>query len=245
MTRSPGSPTLFFGTQAERWVRLYEAKSTFRDRLELFTESVKAVLPPESRVLDFGCGPGVISLALAGMGYDVLAVDGASRMIEVARAEARRLGASRVNFAVMDASNLAVKSEAYDGVICSSVLEYVADDAALLVALAMALRPGGYLLISVPHTGSALGRVEDLMRRFGAYIRPTGRRHLAFSLRRYERGRFLQMLEAAGLGSFVCTYFEAPVLGGLGITLSRFARVGRMFLVVGRKGPRGQIEGGE
>lgn len=235
VTTSPGSTTLLFGTQAERWLRLYALKSAFKDRLALFTENVKAVLPPGSRVFDFGCGPGVMSLALAGMGYDVLAVDGAPEMIEIARAEARRLGTSRVNFAVKDASNLRVEPEAYDGVICSSVLEYVADDAALVAALVRALRPGGYLLISVPHTDSALGRIEDLVMRIGAYVRSAGRRHLAFSLRRYKRGHFLQMLEAAGLGSFACTYFDAPLFAGLGVTLSRFRRVGRMLLVIGRK----------
>jgi len=227
--------TNFFDTQAERWVGLYDSKPGFRDRLNLFVGSLESVLPPPARVLDFGCGPGVMALALARRGYEVVGLDGAPRMIEQARAEAARGGIANARFAAVNAGEVGVPPGSFDAVVCSSVIEYVADDERLIAELVRAVRPGGYLLISVPHADSFIGMVEDALRRVTMFMRRTGSRHLTYSLRRYQRDRFVELLDRLGVSSPAFRYFEAPLPTALGVALSRWRRAGVMMLAVGRK----------
>jgi 2-polyprenyl-6-hydroxyphenyl methylase/3-demethylubiquinone-9 3-methyltransferase len=234
--------TDFFDTQAERWVGLYESKPGFRDRLNLFAGSLGSVLPAPARVLDFGCGPGVIALALAGRGYEVVGLDGAPRMIEQARAEAARRGIANVRFEAVSAGEVPVAPASFDAIVCSSVIEYVADDAKLVGDLVRALRPGGYLLISVPHTDSFVGMLEDGLRKLAVYARRTGSRHLTYSLRRYRRDRFAGLLETLGIVPLDFRYFETPLPSAFGVALSRWRRVGVMMLAIGRK--RDGVEAG-
>jgi SAM-dependent methyltransferase len=231
----PTTGTEFFDTQAERWIGLYGVKPSFRDRLDLFTSTLERVSPPPGRVLDFGCGPGVIALALAARGYQVTGVDGAPRMIDLARAEAGRRNLEHVRFEVVDAGHLAVAPRSFDAVVCSSVIEYVDDDAKLVADLAAVLAVGGHLLISVPQSESVMGLAESALSRMALYKSAERRRHLAFSLRRYRRGDFARALEAAGFGSLTFTYFESAIPGRIGVALSRWRRVGVMLLVCARK----------
>jgi SAM-dependent methyltransferase len=241
MTRTPSSVdtattgTEFFDTQADRWIGLYDIKPSFKDRLALFTGTLETIAPPPGRVLDFGCGPGVISMALAARGYDVTGVDGAPRMIELARAEAGRRQLERARFEVADAGNLSFAPGSFDAVVCSSVIEYVDDDAKLVADLAAVIAVGGHLLISVPQAESVMGIAESALSRMAAYTSAERRRHLSFSLRRYRRGDFARTLEAACFGSLTFTYFESAIPGQLGVALSRWRRVGVMLLVSARK----------
>ena len=106
--------TDFFSQQADRWLDLYQTKTTFKDRLSLFIQKLRSVLPDGGRVLDFGCGPGIMTLAFAELGYDVLGIDGAEQMIEIARREQRRRGAANVEFGVLDAVDMTLPSQAFD-----------------------------------------------------------------------------------------------------------------------------------
>ncbi len=236
------SSTEFFGQQAERWMQLYQSKPQFRDRLRLFTRALREALPSGGRVLDFGCGPGAMALVFAEMGYQVTGLDGSARMIEVARREQRRRGIENASFEVMDASSLALPAGSFDAVVCSSVLEYIGDDAGLTRRLHEALRPGGVLLVSVPHAGSITGWVEDRTRSLRALSSHVGRKHLGYSLRRYGRRQFLEMLRQIGFEEFRVCYFELPLPWmALAATLSRVPFIGVMMLVVGRKMRPGQV----
>jgi 2-polyprenyl-3-methyl-5-hydroxy-6-metoxy-1,4-benzoquinol methylase len=227
--------TTFFDTQAERWVGLYESRPAFRQRLDLFTQSLRKYVAEPGPILDFGCGPGVLSLAIASSGYQVTGMDGAPNMIEMARRESVRRGIANVSFDVMDANAFAIPKASFSGVVCSSVIEYVKDDARLVTDLVSVVKPGGHLLISVPHSASLFGFAEDCLTRVSRYRNITGRRHLAFSLRRYSRTGFARSLEAAGVRPVAFHYYEAPIPGHVGLALSRFSPIGVMLLVVGQK----------
>ena len=227
--------TAFFDTQAKRWIGLYDSKASFKDRLNLFTSALASAVPPPARVLDFGCGPGVIALALAERGYEVVGVDGAPRMIDLARAEAVRRRIACARFEVARAHELGTSFGGFDAIVCSSVIEYIAEDARLLTELAGALRVGGCLLISVPHTGSVFGRLEDALRWLKVYTGNVRHGHLSYSLRRYRLDAFGRTLAAAGLSAAAVTYFETPVPGRLGVAMSRLRRLGVMALVTARK----------
>lgn len=232
---SAATGTEFFDTQAERWIGLYAIKPSFRDRLHLFADTLARLQPPPARVIDFGCGPGVISMELAARGYEVTGVDGAPKMIELARAEAQRRGLTGARFEVATADRFAVADASFDAAVCSSVIEYVEDDGRLIADLARAIRPGGHLLISVPHVDSMQGLVEEAVSRLPTYRSAERRRHLSFSLRRYRRREFADRLARAGFGSFGFTTFETAIPGRIGVALSRWRRVGVMLLVSARR----------
>ena len=224
-----------FGSQAEHWRSLYRTRATFRDRLETFKGALRQVCPPPARVLDFGCGPGVMSLDLGITGYQVLGVDGAPEMIQVAENERNRLGLQNVSFGVAEAGGFCAPSASFDAVICSSVIEYLENDLALLEMFARAIRPGGVLLLSVPHTRSIVGALEDVLARKGWLKRCKANADHSFSKRRYDRRRLLATLRDLSLGEFRCRFFELPMLGAAGIPPSRIGWLGVMLLITAVK----------
>jgi len=239
--KESGDATSFFSTEADRWTGLYERKAEFRDRLALFTGGVKKAIPLPAKILDYGCGSGVISLALGSSGYEVLGLDGSKEMVSVARQNQRLHNISNVRFEQTEASQMDLAPLSFDVVICSSVIEYIEDDTALIKKLISTIRPGGYLLISIPHTRSFLGGIEDRLRRVNWYKNRCGREFLRYSLRRYDPDSFLQMLRESEMEEINATYFEAPVGGRLGVWLSRWHVIGMMLFVTARKVTVGNV----
>jgi len=99
--------------------------------------SILARLAPQAgeRILDLGCGDGVLTQDLLASGADVVAVDGSPQMVgaAVARGVAAR---------VMDARALTFTAE-FDAVFSNAVLHWIPDADAVLAGVARALRPGG------------------------------------------------------------------------------------------------------
>jgi len=100
------------------------------------------------RVLDVGCGGGLLAEALARAGARVIAIDLAPAMIEVARLHATE-SALAVDYRLIAAEELAAaEPAAFDVVTCMEMLEHVPDPAAMTATLARLLRPGGALFVS-------------------------------------------------------------------------------------------------
>ncbi len=101
-----------------------------------------------SRVLDVGCGGGLLAEALVRAGARVTAIDLAPGMIEVARLHALEAGLT-VDYRVAAAEELAAAEPgAFDVVTCMELLEHVPEPAGMIGTLARALRPGGALFVS-------------------------------------------------------------------------------------------------
>jgi 2-polyprenyl-6-hydroxyphenyl methylase / 3-demethylubiquinone-9 3-methyltransferase len=100
------------------------------------------------RVLDVGCGGGLLSEALARIGAQVCGIDLARGMIEVARLHAAESGLA-IDYRVASAEELAQQQPGHFHVItCMEMLEHVPDPAAMTATLARLLAPGGALFVS-------------------------------------------------------------------------------------------------
>ncbi len=100
------------------------------------------------RVLDIGCGGGLLSEALAKAGADVVGIDLAAEGLAAARAHAEEESLT-IDYREEDAETHAERaSGAYDVITCMELLEHVPDPAAIVNAAAKAVRPGGSVFFS-------------------------------------------------------------------------------------------------
>lgn len=113
-----------------------------------FGRDLSAPRPFEGlRLLDIGCGGGLLSEPMARLGADVVGADAAPRNIPVARLHAAASGLA-IDYRVATAEELAAQGEAFDVVLNMEVIEHVSDPPAYLRAIHALLRPGGLHLCS-------------------------------------------------------------------------------------------------
>ena len=105
-------------------------------------------LKPGFRVLDFGCGPGTISVGLAeavGADGELHGIDLEESQIETARAAALAGGHDNATFHIGDATNLPFEDGYFDAAHCHTLLNHVPDTRAALAEVRRVLKPGGTL----------------------------------------------------------------------------------------------------
>ena len=103
-----------------------------------------------ARVLDVGCGGGILAESLARLGADVTAIDAGAANIEIARAHAARDPdlRGRLRYEATTAEALGERGETFDCVTSLEVIEHVTDPLAFVKSLGKLVRPGGALFIS-------------------------------------------------------------------------------------------------
>jgi 2-polyprenyl-6-hydroxyphenyl methylase / 3-demethylubiquinone-9 3-methyltransferase len=99
------------------------------------------------RLLDIGCGGGLLAEPMARLGAEVVGVDAAARNIPVARLHAEQSGLA-IDYRHGTAEELVAAGESFDVVLNMEVVEHVPDPAAFLAACAALLRPGGLMVAS-------------------------------------------------------------------------------------------------
>jgi 2-polyprenyl-6-hydroxyphenyl methylase/3-demethylubiquinone-9 3-methyltransferase len=99
------------------------------------------------RILDIGCGGGLLSEPMARLGADVVGADAAPRNIPVAQLHAEQSGLT-IDYRNTTAEALAEAGEQFDVVLNMEVVEHVADPLAYLTACQTLLKPGGLMICS-------------------------------------------------------------------------------------------------
>jgi ArsR family transcriptional regulator len=118
----------------------------------LWAGALASLLPPLD-VADFGCGTGVLSVAIARWARHVWAIDQNAEALEQARERAHREGRANVTFLREDLHRLSLKAGRMDLVVISQSLHHVEAPAAVLAEAARLLKPGGRLVVLelMPH----------------------------------------------------------------------------------------------
>ncbi len=125
----------------------------------LFVKLAERAVPAGGYVLDYGCGPGRLSHLLARSGFRVRGVDTSEGMIAQARALDRQ--GLNIEFETIEKIDEILEPDAYDAIVCSSVIEYVLDADELLRGFHRALREPGVLIVSYANKSSLWRRHWD------------------------------------------------------------------------------------
>ena len=101
------------------------------------------------RVLDIGCGGGILADAMARGGAQVLGIDLATKALKVAQLHALEAGTQGVDYREISVEALAQEEPAgFDVVTCMEMLEHVPDPSSVVRACATLVKPGGHVFFS-------------------------------------------------------------------------------------------------
>ena len=157
------------------------------------------------RVLDVGCGGGILADAMARKGADVLGIDLAEKSLKVAQLHALDAGTSQITYRLVAAEALAAEMpDQFDVVTCMEMLEHVPDPASVVQACARLAKPGGWVFFSTINRNPKSFLMAILGAEYVLNLVPRGTHEYARLLRPSELARFcrdagLDMQQSCGL----------------------------------------------
>jgi 2-polyprenyl-6-hydroxyphenyl methylase/3-demethylubiquinone-9 3-methyltransferase len=139
-----------FSELAHRW---WDTESEFRPLHQinpLRLAWIDDIVPlAGKRVLDIGCGGGILADAMARKGAEVLGIDLAGKALKVAQLHALEAQTQGVRYREVSAETLAAEQpESFDVVTCMEMLEHVPDPSSVVRACATLVKPGGHVFFS-------------------------------------------------------------------------------------------------
>jgi len=104
------------------------------------------------RVLDIGCGGGILTDSIARAGADAVGIDLSSKALKVAQLHALESGTPRVQYREISAEDMAAEQAgSFDVVTCMEMLEHVPDPSSVVRACSTLVKPGGWVFFSTIH----------------------------------------------------------------------------------------------
>ena len=139
-----------FGELAHRW---WDPESDFKPLHQinpLRLGWIQQLCPlTGKRVVDVGCGGGILSDSMARVGAQVLGIDLSTKPLRVAELHAMEAGTEGVEYREIAVEALATEQPAgFDVVTCMEMLEHVPDPASVVRACATLVKPGGWVFLS-------------------------------------------------------------------------------------------------
>jgi ubiquinone/menaquinone biosynthesis C-methylase UbiE len=192
-TQFPESPVSIY----DRFTSLYDLMFRFNGygrSIERYLRDAPLPLHTDARILDAGCGTGLLTLSLLRVlrgPAEITAVDLSGRSLQTARRAVRRLGEDprrRVTFVRADALSLPFADESFDLLVTSGVLEYLPLRQGL-GEFARVLAPGGHMVF-LPVRPSPASRLLEVMFRFKAHPPEAVTRETESLFRIVEHHRF-------------------------------------------------------
>jgi 2-polyprenyl-3-methyl-5-hydroxy-6-metoxy-1,4-benzoquinol methylase len=235
------APDPFFDREADFFDRRSEA-GDFRERRDKFLafgqQALKRSVSSHRPIcLDLGCGPGAITISLAGLGFQAIGVDSSARMIELAEQARSRQTPELQRNVTFHRAELSEFLDGFDGaasyILSSSVFEYLQDPEGVLAGASAHLADEGAIAISLPNPNSIYRLVEPLiLRRYPEDERYTS--HWGNTVRAAE---LVTVAQGLGLEPVEVSHFGPIGLRGKALLprLSHLSFVGTMTLVVLRK----------
>jgi len=195
-----------FSELAHRW---WDLESEFRPLHEinpLRLEWIDGIAPiSQRRVLDIGCGGGILADSMARKGAEVLGIDLAGKALKVAQLHALEAGTRGVKYREISAEALAAEQPgSFDVVTCMEMLEHVPDPAATVAVLGGLVKPGGDVFISTINRNFKSFALAIVGAEYLARLVPRGTHEYDRLLRPSELARFaraagLDVVDIAGL----------------------------------------------
>lgn len=140
--RGPGQHDVYTHGHHEAVLRSHRWRTA-----ENSADHLLPLLEPQFTLLDVGCGPGTITVDLAGRVAHVVGVDASAAVLELAREAAAQAGVVNVAFQVADAYRLPFADDSFDVVHAHQVLQHLSDPVAALREMRRVARPGGYVAV--------------------------------------------------------------------------------------------------
>ncbi|NJC30578.1 2-polyprenyl-6-hydroxyphenyl methylase/3-demethylubiquinone-9 3-methyltransferase [Xanthomonas arboricola] len=148
-----------------------------------------------ARVLDVGCGGGLLSESMARLGVQVTAIDLAPELVKVARLHSLESGV-QVDYRVQSVEDLAAEQPgSFDAVTCMEMLEHVPDPTAIIRACASLLKPGGKLFLSTLNRTPAAFALAVVGAEYIARLLPRGTHHYKDFIKPAELAAWLRSAE--------------------------------------------------
>ena len=138
-----------FGSQAERWWDRNGEFKTLHDINPLRINFIQRFISlQDKRIVDVGCGGGILTEGLAKKGANMLGIDLSADLIDIADLHGLESGVS-ASYKKISAEALAeAEPESFDHVVCMEMLEHVPEPGSIIAACAKMVKPGGYVFFS-------------------------------------------------------------------------------------------------
>jgi ubiquinone/menaquinone biosynthesis C-methylase UbiE len=204
----------YFESSSAYWQNLYSEKELlpriYQDRHNTTLAWIRRLgLRKEARILEVGCGAGLMSIALARDGYTVDAMDSTSAMLGTTWQNARIQSVeNRIRLHHGDLHDLPFEAHTFDLVIAIGVIPWLHSERVAFEEMQRVLKPGGYLLITADNDARLIRTLDPascplfaplrkvtkrVMQRFGRWSPAAG-----FQAKRHDRHEVHRLMNRSG-----------------------------------------------